>query len=527
MIHSLLHFIFNVTILIMDLFQLICLISILTYDFSKFEMMEYLYKNWSLNLIKNIKIEYQTSSEYYNTINMDKDLQIIESIINITFPRILQGCDCTIFNSKIYKGKCSKELLNKNCYDIEPKEPIYLYNLYLPEINNLSPNNNGIKISIERFENLSYLDLLNNAEQKEDYFISENKECNCDKYSKVCLDCGVIDSLGNHLCITSYKGIDNNCYKIQLEYDYSLKNTKLIKDLNMIFNHSKINIHQKYISFPVEFMTVFNNSKACILQDETISSPKIKYNLIYYNNIKTVFNPGMKNMGCISELFFRINQDNRWVPIYSLPMEYLLEPNFKKELKQLPLFPYEIMINNLSLAYRTFIGIKNKCNNITIFIRDEIISYDKLLKIRFLLLLFFSLIFFPSLLLFYMMVSQIDILVFSQKMVFAISFSGIIIIFLESLYFELIDMKAKYEKLYIIANNYCGDDLTNNLFFCILNDFENLHNWTVFCCYWTLIMFLANICKICLIITKYCKKRIMFYLNFGNSSLLAEMRLII
>ena len=62
MIHSIIHFIFNVVIVMMDIFQLICLINILTYDFSKFEMLEYLYKNWSFNLIKSIKIEYQSNN---------------------------------------------------------------------------------------------------------------------------------------------------------------------------------------------------------------------------------------------------------------------------------------------------------------------------------------------------------------------------------------------------------------------------------------------------------------------------------
>ena len=95
MIHSILHFIFNVIIVMMNMSILICLINVLVYDFSKFEMIGFLYKNWSYNLIKKLKIEYQTSSQ--NSINE------FEPLINISFPGILQGCDCTLYNNKLYR----------------------------------------------------------------------------------------------------------------------------------------------------------------------------------------------------------------------------------------------------------------------------------------------------------------------------------------------------------------------------------------------------------------------------------------
>lgn len=530
MIHSIIHFLFNVIIVIMDIFQLICLINIITYDFSKFEMIEYLYKNWSYNLIKNIKIEYQSSPLSYN--NMHSDLSDNEPLINITFPAIVPGCDCSLFNNKIYKGYCTQDLINKNCYTIEPIETNNLNNLYLPEIDSLSSSNNGIIIYIERYENLSYLDLLSNSNNEKEYFISNNSGCQCDKSFKVCIDCGVIDTFGNHLCISSYKGINNNCYKIKLEYDYSLKDTKLIKKLNMIFNdtnNNEINYNNKsksYLQYPVEFLTLFNSDKICILQDESISSPIIEYNLIYSNNLTNIFSSGPKNKGCLSKLFFNKSIDNRWVQIYNFPFEYTLNQNLKRELKRLPLFPYNDLINkNISLAYRNFIGINIKCINSTIFIKDNMINYEMFLKIRFLLLLFFSLIFFPSFLLFFMMITQIDILTFYQKMFLSVIFSMNVLLFLEYLYFELIDMNEKHENFKIIANNFCGDDLTNNLFFGIVNDFENLQSSTLFCCYWTIIMFLATICKMVLIVTKSCKNRIMYNLNSGNSNIITEVEM--
>jgi hypothetical protein len=334
--------------------------------------------------------------------------------------------------------------------------------------------------------------------------------------------------LGNHLCITSYEGINNNCYKIKLEYENSLKDIKLIKDLELIFSNNNKNI--SYLQYPIEFMTLYDNNTACILQDESISYPNIKYELILSDNITTLFNPGLKNKGCISEIFHKITKDYRWNNFISFPMEYIFESNIKKELYQLPRFPYDDIINkNLSLNYRSFIGFRNRCINNINFIKENIIPYEKLVKIRFLLLLFTAMIFFPSFLLFFMMISQIDIISFYQRLFFAFAFTLSILGFLQSFYFELIDMNEKYENIRNIANNYCGDNLTNNLFFCILNDFKNLENTTKYCCYWTGIMLITSFCKIILILTKAYKRRILYYLysNNVNISTRIEMQLLI
>ena len=468
MIHSFLHFIFNINIVIIDIFQLICLINILTYDFSRFEMMEFLYQNWSQNLIKTIKIEYQTGSDSDFNDN-------IEPLINISFPGTIAGCDCSLYNNEIYLGKYSNKLIEKNCGDIKPVNSFLLNTLYLPEINDFSDK--GIIISIERYNNLSYLDLLNNTQNKiDDYFISDEQGCNCEKYSKICIDCGIIDSLGNHLCITSSKGINNNCFKIKLEYDYSLKDIALIKNFEFIFNSNNNNSLQ----YPIEFITTFKNNQICIMQDETISSPLINYNLIYWNNLTSIVNSHLKN-----------------------------------RIKYLPLFPYDEFINiNFSLAYRNYIGFNIKCINSTKFIGDNFASYEKLLKLKFILYLFFAMIFFPCFLIFLMMVSQTDILTFFQRIVICGSFTINISIFIECLIFEYMDMKEKKEEIKKIADNFCGDYLTINLFFCILEDFTKLEKYILYCYYFTVLMLVMSIGKIVLVITKHLKKRIMFNLNF-------------
>ena len=78
MIHSALHFLFNILIILMDIFQLICFVSIITYDYSKFEIIPFFFNNnWSHNLIKKISFEYQGNNN---------NEEVWESILNITFP---------------------------------------------------------------------------------------------------------------------------------------------------------------------------------------------------------------------------------------------------------------------------------------------------------------------------------------------------------------------------------------------------------------------------------------------------------
>ena len=502
MIHSTLHFLFNIIIIFMDIFQLICFVNIITYDYSKFEIIEYFFhKNWSYNLIKKIKIEY--------TNNIEED-EIWESPINITFPGIISGCDCTEYNGIIYDEKCVTSLLIENCENILSIIKQYLNILYFPEMESYS--NNGIKIKIERYNDLTYLDLLNNSQKNDkNYFI--NNKCECSKYSEVCFDCGIIDSIGNHLCIITYEGLKNECYKLKFEYDFSLKETQLIKDLEKIFKNDN---QSNYLQYPIQFINIFGN-KSCILEDESITFPLIDYKLIDINNDTSLFINGPKNQGCNTKLLYNIKYDNRWNNIYSLPLEYALNNEMKKKLKSLPGFSYDEFIqNNFTIAYRTYIGLGKDCFDDIKYIIEEIPSYQKNIKISFIVFLFCALVVFPYYLLLIMVIAQTELLSFPQSFLLGASYIGIISLFMHFLFIEYNDSKNKYDKIYIIANKFCGDDLTNNLFFSILEDFKNTKNSIHYSIYCTVIMLSMSIAKIILITTKAYKKRIMYTLNNGN-----------
>ena len=500
MIHSSLHFLINLIIIFMDIFILICFISILTYDYSKFQIIEYCFKkNWSNNLIKKISIEYQE--------NFNKE-QIWESLINISFPGIIEGCDCTLYNGIIYDEKCVTSLLIEKCENIFPIKKQYFTNLYLENLDYFS--NIGIQIKIERYQDFTYFDLLNNSKNNNDYFVEIN--CNCPKHSELCIDCGIIDSIGNHLCITSYESLKYNCYKLKLEYDLSLKDNQIIKDFEIIFNNKN---YSNYL-YPIEFNNIFGN-KTCILEDETILYPTINYNLFYTNNDTSFFTNGPKNQGCNTKLLFEVKYDNRWHNIYSFPLDIVLDKEFKNELKSLPQFPYEEYIkHNFSISYRGFIGFSKHCVNDISFIINEIPMYQKNIKIYFIIFLFLDLVVFPYYLLLIMVIAQTELLTLYQSFFLSSSYTALIAVFLQFLFNQYIEGKNKYKILDGIANKYCGDNLTNNLFFSILKDLKNIINTIQYSIYWTIIMVILSFIKILLIITKSYKKRIMYYINNGN-----------
>ena len=502
MIHSALHFLFNIIIIFMDIFQLICFVNIITYDYSKFEIIEYFFKrNWSFNLIKKIKIEY--------TDNIENE-EIWESPINITFPGIISGCDCSEYNGIIYDEKCVTSLLIENCENILSISKQYLNILYFPPIESYS--NKGIQIKIERYNDLTYLDILNNSDKNnKDYFI--NKKCECSKYDEVCYDCGKIDTIGNHLCIITYEGLKYNCYKLKFEYDFSLKDMELIKDLEKIFKNDN---NSNYLQYPIQFINIFNN-KSCILEDESITFPLIDYKLIDITNDTSLFINGPKNQGCITKLLYNIKYDTRWNNIYTLPLEYFLNNEMKKKLKSLPGFLYDEFIqNNFTIAYRTYIGLGKDCFDDIKFIIEGIPTFQKNIKISFIVFLFCALVVFPYYLLLLMVIAQTELLSFSQSFLLCGLYMAIISLFMHFLFIEYNESKNKYDRVYIIANKFCGDDLTNNLFFSILEDFQNAKNSISYSIYCTVIMLSMSLAKIILITTKAYKRRIMFTLNNGN-----------
>ncbi len=86
----------------MDIFTIICIINIISYDFSRFETLDSIINsNWNQKIIKKLSIEYETNTT----------VSTLEPLIKISFPGIEEGCYCGNVNNvndvQIFPQKCS------------------------------------------------------------------------------------------------------------------------------------------------------------------------------------------------------------------------------------------------------------------------------------------------------------------------------------------------------------------------------------------------------------------------------------
>ena len=489
MIHSLMHFIFNSIIILLDVIIIICFINIVTYDFSRFEMSYYFFEqNWSNNLIKSLTI---SQSNIFNI--------SYESLLNISFQGTKIGCSCikTENNEKIlYDEKCEPSSLNGNCKTVNSLKPQYLTKFYI--------NNIGYQISIERNKIINYLELLS-KNFSDDFYI--NNTCN----KKNIIDCGIIDSIGNHLCSV----IIDNCYKLKINYDQSIKNnSNIFEHFYNIFNNNQ------NLSYSTEFISIFNYKIPCILQDESYYSPAINYKLLYEETDNSIIIQRTKNNGCSSKLLQNIKTDIRWKKIHTFNISNLINEDFKNNLKLLPDFPFDTYyFSKFNLLSRNYIGFQKNCKNF-INIVFEIENFSDHLKINFFVYLFCALIIFPYYLLLIVMITQTESLNFCQNFLLEGTYSLIIYVFLYLILIEYHYVKEKYSLIEIIANKYCSDNLSNNLFFSLLNDLFLIRDYINYGVYWTILMFGMSLLKLILVVTKSFKKRIMIGLLQGNQALI-------
>ena len=119
-----------------------------------------------------------------------------------------------------------------------------------------------------------------------------------------------------------------------------------------------------------------------------------------------------------------------------------------------------------------------------------------------------------------MVIKEAEYLNFCQNFILEGTYSLSIIIFLYLILSEYHYVKEKYLIIEIIANKYCSDNLSNNLFFNLLNDFFVIQNYINYGIYLTILMLGVSILKLALVVTKSFKKRILIGLLQGNQALI-------
>ena len=458
MTHGLFHFILNIGIISANFGIVFNFLYIITYNYSKFDILNHIFINWDKNLINKIIFS-------INPINY------LEPLFIYKFPYINNGCYCPD-NQIIYKELCSSDKIKKNCENINKYENSSHSNIYF--------NNIKYYIYIERDDIINY-----------NYYIEEKRIKNfCDKTE---IDCGIIDTLENHLCLEKHK----KCPHIKKEYENINKNNKIESLIDNIINNT----------FNIEF--ILSTNDICINYEESSQYNGVNY--ILFDN----YNILLDNNDCQTFLFNNIYYDNRFDEIFQTNISNILSPNLKNILNDLPLFDSEFLLSSDIFLYsRKYIGLNTNCQKFINLIKN--LNFKKNNIIFFTICLIMTLIVIPYYLILIMIIMQLDSRNYKLNYILNLILFMIIIIFGTFIIFKY-NKIIYYENLFnIISNEFCGDDITNNLFYSIYQNIIEIKIQIIYSIYWIVIQIFFSLIKMCLIWSKKNKFLIYHSLVYGN-----------
>ena len=469
-----LQFILNIMILITSLILMVYIMLILTYNFLHFELIEEILENWNKNLVKKIIIK---------RIEDDNLIENKESILNYNFPGIIEGC---IYKNNInytyLTGICNCKGFEDKCININKIEKRNLQNFYF--------NNKTYIIYIERFENENYTKYFLN----EDNYISPF----CNSYYNI--DCGIIDSLNNHLCLKQ----SNKCPYIEIEnYD---------KSENFDFLNQ---IKEKFI-LDIKFST----NQICINNNETPLLNNISLTFPFFGNDEDIDNIIYDK--CISSILNNITFDYRFVKIMEIYFNNIYPNDLKSNLLKITSFEFDKFINSkLNFFSRKFIGLKKECKDYIEFFKIFILIQNNI-KFSFTIFLIIDLIVIPYFLLFILVIMQIEYDNSYLHIILSFIYSFFILLYLAMFLIEYFKMKNCYFNSIEISDKFCGDNITNSILYLIRKDSYLLMGYIFKSILLILLILISSLLKTYLILLKIKKKKIinslMNGLNFNNQN---------
>ena len=477
MTHTLLHFILNLLIFGCNLGLIVCILMIISFNYSHFDILTDQIINWHTNPINEIIISDSSPINYF-------------SLFNYTNPGIQKGCDCIeiyvqeepdySWEGNLSKGECISTQLIAGCRNV----------------NNISA------FTVNEIENKFAIYYKRNDKYNYATWYNDNIFDNCSEVNMK--SCGVIDTIGNNLCVKNIR----ECPPIKIDksvlsyYGDSIHNIQNIIDI----------ISSNPLMF-IEFKS-YTNEKICIKQSESF---------IYGNNISYILfdndyvNEEGNEKGCQSTLLNNITYDLRYSKLFTTTMDKAIPQNIMNQLKALPLFSYNKFINsNINLFSRGYIGWSKRC-------KDYYPNLEKLMYIKhhlrayFTLFLVNGLIVLPYYLLFIMIVTQIDYTNYKMHFLLSLSYTIFIILFMLMIVYEYKGVSSTKLFTEEISLKQCGDLVTNRLFFTLLYDFDKLLYQIYYSLIWNLLMFFASVMKLILVITKTNKRLIMLALLSSNN----------
>ena len=290
------YFGFNVIIYFLNFGAIIFLLYIVSCDLTIFSVFNQIFQNWELGTINEIIV-----------LNESQCPSHTQSLFKYVFPGIVEGCDCVNTGNKLMAGECTNAELLDGCKPVK--------GIYKGEFNTI----NNVSYCVDRNSNSNYYSFYQSNK------LHLNKtDCVNETY------CGIIDSIGNVLCVNQ----EEKCPTIKIVLDNNNKIESLFNDIN-----------PNYIEFKL------SQDRICINNDQFIFGSKENYPLIN-NNHKTK---------CESLFFSNEPYDDRFNFINTTKANEVLSYHYSHRLHSLPYFPDSFFDSDVHIYGRNFIGWKLEC----------------------------------------------------------------------------------------------------------------------------------------------------------------------
>lgn len=477
----------NVVVYFLNFSGIICMMFVITSNFSYFTMVNQIFYNWSLGPIEDIKIfeKIKSEKEYMCPDNY-------EYLFKFQFPGTKSGCNClnifnmtgyTEFENKLLPGSCSLMLVKFGCQTVADLPSKTLHSI-------------EDKFYCIHRKEFNYL-----QNYRENIF-----DISCPTGRK---SCGIIDSVGNLLCIElekecaingNEKNIDslnyininrNNFTKISYSF---LDTPQLIQDIS-----------KKFIQFSLsQGLTCINNDEINLNQED----------------IHELFN-SRKTMKCATQLFennLKFKYDTRYKPLAMLNTDsvFYKEDFIKTNLETLPKFPKSYFTSPIIISGRNYIGWHKKCKDF-IFQFQSMHKLSQKIENYSIFYLIYSLVMLIYCMLFIMIFKELIYEQYTLKICIILIHVLMILVLFSLVLADYLEITKYLDLCFLIIKKRCSDEETNRLILFVLDVFRDIARLYMITIILDIIMILLSIIKIMLTLYKLYKRSILERLIQGRT----------
>jgi hypothetical protein len=505
----------NVVVYFLNFSGIICMMFVITSNFSYFTMVGQVFSNWSLGFIEDVKAIEKIKSEKEPICPEN-----YEYLVKFPFPGTKSGCNClnifnmtgyTEFENKLLPGSCSLMLIKLGCRTVAdlPSKAIHsiedkFYCIRRGEFNYLEKYQESVYESI----------------------------CPIGKKS-----CGEVDSLMNILCVREEEACPflghkkgNNSYidlyrqKIDYEKIGSIKNeNKFTHNNQSIALASALALNNEYYlisdmpeiihtysKFYVQF--TLSQGNVCINNDEIN---------LYMEEIHELFNT-RRSMKCSTQLYDnnpKFRYDFRYTPIviFNTSSIFYKEEFILTNLETLAKFPKSYFSSPMILSGRNYIGWNKKCKNyITQFqsmhkLSQQIEGYS-------IFYLIYSLVMLIYCMLFIMIFKELIYEQYTLKIFIILVHVVMIMIIFFLVLADYLEITRAVDLCFLIIKKRCSDEETNRLILFVLDVFKDIARLYMITLILDVIMILLSAVKVLLTVYKIYKRAILARLVQGRTN---------